>query len=50
MYVRGCSILRLAEFQVPHTRRRMAGDKRPDEVGRWRSVVVETMTSVENIV
>jgi hypothetical protein len=31
-------------------RRQMAGDKRPEEEGRWQTVAAETMTSVNNIV
>jgi len=31
-------------------RRRMAGDKRPEEAGRWRKVAAEIMMSVDNTV
>jgi hypothetical protein len=44
------SIQRLAELQVPGTRRQMPGDERPEEAGRWRMVVAEIMTSVHIIV
>jgi hypothetical protein len=50
MYAPGCSIQRLTELQVPGMSRRMAGDKRPEEAGRWQTVAAETMTSVDNIV
>ena len=50
MYAPGCSIQRLAELQAPGTRRRMAGDERPEEAGRRRMVAAEIMTSVDIIV
>ena len=50
MYAPGCLILRLAELQVPGTRRQMAGDDRPEEAGRWQKVAAEIMTSVNIIV
>ena len=50
MYAPGCSIQRLAELKVPGMRRRMAGDVRPKEAGRWRTVAAETITSVNNII
>jgi len=34
MYAPGCSIERLAELQMPLTRRWMAGEKRSEEAGR----------------
>jgi hypothetical protein len=50
MYAPGCSIQRLAELQAPCTGRQMSGDERPEEAGRWRTVVVDIMMSVEIIV
>jgi hypothetical protein len=47
MYAPGCSIQRLAELQAPGTRRQMSGDERPEETGRWRTVVADIMTSVD---
>jgi hypothetical protein len=46
MYSPGCLIQRLAELQVPGTRRQMAGDDRPEKAGRWRKVAAEIMKSV----
>jgi hypothetical protein len=37
MYAPGCSIQRLAELQAPGTGRRMAGDERQEEAGRWQA-------------
>jgi hypothetical protein len=31
-------------------RRRMAGDERPEEAGRWRMVAADIMMSVDNTV
>jgi len=50
MYAPGCSIQKLAELQAPGIRRRMAGDERPEEAGRWQTVAAEIMTSVDNTV
>jgi hypothetical protein len=45
MYTPGCLIQRLAELPAPHIRRQKAGDERPEEAGRWRTVVAEIMMS-----
>jgi len=50
MHASGCSIQRLAELQGPGMRRRMAGDERSEEAGRWWTVAAEIMTSVDNTV
>jgi hypothetical protein len=47
MYAPGCSIQRLAKLPAPHTRRQIAGDERPEEAGRWRTVAAEIMMSVD---
>jgi DNA-binding HxlR family transcriptional regulator len=43
-------IQRLAVLQALGMMRRMAGDERPEEPGRWRTVAAETIMSVDNTV
>jgi len=46
----GYLIQRLAELQVPGTKRQMAGDEMPEEAGRWQMLAAEIMTSLNIIV